>query len=204
MYRLHNEITLGMSKKQKKKRKDLLLNIGINLCYKVTVLSDFKVFEDFAYTIPANTIEKTYLGKLLPYMSAYYYLGKWQDNQIKKEGILKKINYHGKDFREFATAVLVDLEKEKELKKLHAAEPLTKKKKKKKTNQNNAQDWNSKIKEVLDTRATTTIGLGLEPTFKAKRIQAADVVCEPVNEAEEKRMIYSAAGFSMLGAFTKD
>jgi hypothetical protein len=46
--------------------------------------------------------------------------------------------------------------------------------------------------------------LGLEPTFKVKRIQSSDVVCEPVNEAEEKRMIYSAAGFSMLGAFTKD
>jgi len=59
------------------------------------------------------------------------------------------------------------------------------------------------LKDMLDARGTVKIGLGVEPIFKVNRIQSTDVINEPI-KIEDKRMLYSAVAFSMLGAFTKD
>ncbi|WP_019029028.1 hypothetical protein [Colwellia piezophila] len=196
----------GLSKKEKEKKKKLLANLGMNLCYQVTALSNLKYLQDFAYTIPAALVDERCIGKFKPYMSAYYHLGKWQDNQVKKDTILNKINYHGKNFDDFITAVLLDLKKEKLLAKSHKEKETTKGKKTGKKTIKSLQERESELKNILDARAPVTIGLGIEPTFKAKRIQSIDVIKtkSEIESSEEKRMIYSAAGFSMLGAFTRN
>ncbi|MEZ8995970.1 hypothetical protein AB4562_06810 [Vibrio sp. 10N.222.54.A1] len=163
-------------------------NIALNFCYQATVLqADLSSFSD---PVDPITINRILREQFQPFFTCEFKDGRWQSQKKKSKLILSKIGYrdqgsHEKNWDQFCTLVMRQI-----------------------------GHWcrtggylNKKIKPIaipVEPKAPL-IGMGIEPTFKAKRVLAKNVVIDAVTtpKAQPERSILYAAGWTVDGAFTK-